>query len=272
MAKKSQNNSSEQKISVFNKGLNKDSDPTYIQEGMWTHARNVVNNTVEGDMGSISNEASNELCAVAGATMPTFGSIFAQDKYIIGAIHLFSDKWIIYTVGHGPLIGPIGLSKPVMSEIGLLETDTCNYRPIVQDACLGFDKHYLISGASREKEDCSWQVYWADGLNPDRFLNIGDPQTWPSSNFQWSLNIYGSSNQAVYTQYVNQYTDGTSIIQWPGVAWEQFCPELVPPNGNPYSLDCEFCRDLNSLDCPRTRLARLMETPCLKLRAGNLVV
>ena len=269
MAKKGLGDSSEQKISVFNKGLNKDSDPTYIQEGMWTHARNVVNNTVEGDMGSISNEASNQLCAVAGATMPTFGLQYAAYKYIIGAIHLYSDKWIIYTAGHGPMIGSTGISKPVMSEIGLLETDTCNYRPIVQDACLGFDKHYLISGASREKEDCSWQVYWADGLNPDRFLNVGDPQTWPPSSYQWSLNIYGSTNQALYTQNVNEYTDGTNTIQWPGVTWEQVCPTVVPVSGNAYDLDCEYCRDTNVLDCPKIRLARLMETPCLQLTAGN---
>ena len=217
MAKKGLGDSSEQKISVFNKGLNKDSDPTYIQEGMWTHARNVVNNTVEGDMGSISNEASNQLCAVAGATMPTFGLQYAAYKYIIGAIHLYSDKWIIYTAGHGPMIGSTGISKPVMSEIGLLETDTCNYRPIVQDACLGFDKHYLISGASREKEDCSWQVYWADGLNPDRFLNIGDPQTWPDPSVYTTFGQYGTVNQ-------NTYLSATgNTLQWPGVTWTQIC-------------------------------------------------
>jgi hypothetical protein len=35
----------------FIKGLNKDSEPSFVQEGMWTHARNVVNNTIEGDVG-----------------------------------------------------------------------------------------------------------------------------------------------------------------------------------------------------------------------------
>ena len=34
----------------FTKGLNKDSDPSFVQDGMWTHARNAVNNTVEGDL------------------------------------------------------------------------------------------------------------------------------------------------------------------------------------------------------------------------------
>jgi hypothetical protein len=261
MAKKAGlGDTTEQKSAVFNKGLNKDSDPTYIQEGMWTYARNVVNNTVEGDMGSISNEASNALCAIAGATMPAI----AQYKYIIGAIHLFSDKWVIYTAGHGPLTGSTGTSVPVMSEIGLLETDSCNYRPIVQDSCLGFDKHYLISGASREKEDCSWQVYWADGLNPDRTLNIGDPKTWPASNANWYLNLTPAPN---YNTWVNYYTDGVTNFFWPGVTWIQNCKPRVPIGKNP--LDCEFCIDLNRLDCDKIRLARLMETPCIKLTQGN---
>ena len=263
---------SEQKSAVFNKGLNKDSDPTYIQEGMWTHARNVVNNTVEGDMGSISNEASNILCAEAGKTMPCVGVNAAVYKYIIGAIHLFSDKWVIYTAGHGPLSGSSGVSKPVMSEIGLLETDTCTYRPIVQDRCLGFDKHYLVSGASREKEDCSWQIYWADGLNPDRSMNIGDPKLWPGSNYIWTLYTL-NCNTTSYSQFVNQYTDGTStIFRWPGVAWIQICPEnflQVPINSAKRDLDCEVCRDTNGLNCSQIRLARFMKTPCVRLSPGN---
>lgn len=184
----------------FTKGLNKDADPSFIQEGMWTHARNAVNNTEEGNLGTITNEDANTLCIVAGATMP----ITAVKKYIIGAIQLFSDKWVIYTAGHNFK----GVS--VSSEIGLFEADTCTYRPIVQDKCLNFDKRYLVSGSSREKEDCTWQVYWADGNNPDRFLNIGDPQTWPKPPYVW---LGGAQT--------NYYSDGLSQILWPGVAWRE---------------------------------------------------
>jgi len=188
----------------FTKGLNKDSDPSFVQDGMWTHARNAVNNTVEGDLGAISNETSNFLCAITGATMPA--SIV--DKYIIGAIQLFSDKWLVYTAGHNSQ----GQSK--MSEIGLLEENSCTYRPIVQDACLGFDKRYLISGVSREKEDCTWQAYWADGLNPDRYLNVGDPQTWPTSNYVW----------VGLAPNMNYYSNGTNTtFLWPGVRWQKLC-------------------------------------------------
>ena len=225
----------------FTKGLNKDSDPSFVSEGMWTHAINVVNNTIEGDVGTLSNETSNILCGTVGRSMPAS----VTEKFILGAIYLYSDKWIIYSVGYNIT----GLA--VTSEIGLFEEDVCRYREIVQDRCLNFDKHYLISGASREKEDCSWQVYWADGFNPDRFLNVGDPKLWPTPDYQW---VGGTLN-------MNYYSNGTDTnFLWPGVQWEQNCTPATP---------CEFCVDQPKLDCPKIRIARLMETPCLNLILGQ---
>ena len=226
----------------FTKGLNKDSDPSFVSEGMWTHAINVVNNTIEGDVGTLSNETSNIICGTAGLSMPAT----VTDKYIIGAIYLYSDKWVIFTAGHGPT----GIR--LTSEIGLYEEDSCRYREIVQDSCLNFDKRYLISGASREKEDCSWQVYFADGFNPDRFLNIGDPQTWPSLDYTW---VGGG------TLSMNFYSNGVdTTFLWPGVTWVE--TTVVVNN-------CDFITPTNSLDCEHIRLARLMETPCLNLTLGQ---
>jgi len=237
-------NSGQNITHTFTKGLNKDSDPTFVNDGMWTHARNAVNNTSEGDLGTLSNESSNFLCAVTGATMQTA----VTDKYIIGCIYLFSDKWIIFTAGHD------NQGRPIMSEIGLLQENRCVYQPIVQAACLGFDKRFLISGVSREKEDCTWQVYFADSLNPDRFLNVGDPQTWIPTSYTYQ----GSSSAPAN---VNYYSNGVNPPElWPGVQWIQTCPII---NG------CEICTNTNVLDCDRIRLARLMTTPCLNVTLGS---
>jgi len=250
-------NTSQNINNSFSKGLNKDSDPSFVQEGMWTHARNASNNTIEGDLGTLSNETSNFLCATTGVTMPAY----VVDKYIIGAIQLFSDKWLVFTAGHD------AQGKPRMSEIGLLEDDFCRYRPIVQDACLNFDKRYLISGVSREKEDCTWQGYWADGYNPDRYLNVGDPQTWPTSDYVWLGTPAG----------MNYYSNGTNSILWPGVRWQKLCTDSsnvtqtspgVWPAGHPVA-GCITCDNINALDCDHIRLARLMETPCLKLTPAS---
>lgn len=236
MAKNQKQDLSQNSSNSFVKGLNKDSDPSFIQEGMWTHARNAMNNTAEGDLGTLSNEESNALCASAGETMSGF-------KYIIGFVHLFSDKWIVYTAAHATEL----TTTSIDSEIGLFESDTCKYRPIVQDACLNLNRYNLISGASKEQNDCSWQVYWADGYNPDRYLNVGDPKTWPSTSDTWLGNNY--------------YSNGVvSDILWPGVFWNQ---DPTTVNG------CTTYTDLNTLNCDRLRIASIMKTPCLNLSIGN---
>jgi hypothetical protein len=253
MANKGAQNIDQNKLNTFIKGLNKDADPSFVSEGMWIHARNAVNNSREGDLGSLSNEPANKYCATAGETM--LGVV-----HIIGAIYLYSDKWLIFTAAHGPL----DMNPTTGSEIGLFEEELCRYRTIVQDDCLNFSKWDLITGSSREKEDCTWQAYWADGNNPDRYLNIGDPQTWPSDAYTWIGN----------NTYANSAGD---TLQWPGVHWQQLCTDSAPvtqtspgvwPVGHPVP-GCITCVDTTQLDCNKIRLARLMETPCLHVSAGK---
>ncbi|MEK6266542.1 MAG: hypothetical protein N2B06_17490, partial [Clostridium sp.] len=45
---------------------------------------------------------------------------------------------------------------------------------LVNDPCLNFTKKHLITGAAKENFDCTWEVYWDDGNNPSRSLNIDD--------------------------------------------------------------------------------------------------
>jgi hypothetical protein len=245
MAKQDGQDQSSQTSRIFIKGLNKDSDPLFVQEGMWTHARNTTNNTAEGDVGTLSNEESNYLCAQTGQTLNS------THTYIVGAINLFADKWIIYTAAYDA-----SNTVSINSEIGLFESDLCLYRPIVQDPCLNFSKLDLITGAARRKQDCSWGVYWADGLNPDRYLNVGDPQLWPDNSFSWIGNNY--------------YSNGVIVdFLWPGVQWEEKCL-LISSGTNPNNpATCYDCHPINKLDCDATRLARLTTTPCVEVVLGD---
>ena len=245
MAKQDGQDQSSQTSRIFIKGLNKDSDPLFVQEGMWTHARNTTNNTAEGDVGTLSNEESNYLCAQTGQTLNS------AYTYIVGVINLFADKWIIYTAAYDA-----SNTVSINSEIGLFESDLCLYRPIVQDPCLNFSKLDLITGAARRKEDCSWGVYWADGLNPDRYLNVGDPQLWPDNSFSWIGNNYYSNG--IDTEFL-----------WPGVQWEEKCL-LISSGTNPTNpATCYDCHPINKLNCDATRLARLTTTPCVEVVLGD---
>jgi hypothetical protein len=247
MAKDKQSNINSTSTNTFIKGLNKDSDASFIQEGMWAHARNAVNNTLEGDLGTLSNETSNALCSkvLVNAPVNPLNSI----KKIIGAIHLFADKWVIFS----SVNSAVNTNFSEYSEIGLFEEDQCNYRVIVEARrCLNFSMYHLITGASRLQEDCSWGVYWSDGNNPDRYLNIGDPKNWPTTDYLGN----------------NYYTNNEL---WPGVAWEEDCViDSSAQDEDCYESGqgCTICTKLNTIDCDKIRLARVFKTPCLKVTPG----
>jgi len=136
--------------SLFNKGMVKDMNASFQGKATWSHARNAYNNSVEGDLAVIGNEPSNFSCAEIPYT-------------IIGVIHLYSDKWVIFS------------TDDISSEIGLFDDSECTYETVVNDLCLNFNKMNLIKGASKENFDCTWQIYWDDDArNPSRTLNLND--------------------------------------------------------------------------------------------------
>lgn len=67
----------------FTKGMLKDPSETFLGEGVWTHARNAVNNSVEGQVGLIGNEPANRFCTYVPYTL-------------IGAIYLIRDEWVLF--------------------------------------------------------------------------------------------------------------------------------------------------------------------------------
>ena len=134
---------------TFTKGMVKDYNDTFLGEGLWTHARNAVNNSHDGQLGVIGNEPSNLLCITLPYTY-------------IGGIHLTDDKWAVFS------------TDDTNSEIGLFDESDCSYRKLVNDPCLNFKRSNLITGTSRKRFDCNRLIYWDDGINPSRLLNIDD--------------------------------------------------------------------------------------------------
>ena len=136
----------------FLKGMAKDYNDTFVGEGVWTHARNIVNNSNDGQLGVVGNEPSTFACIqlpYAGAT-------------IIGATHTKDDNWVIFS------------TNDINSEIGLFDESQCSYKTLVNDPCLAFKKTNLITATNRAKYNCGTLVYWDDGLNPTRSMDIED--------------------------------------------------------------------------------------------------
>ena len=134
----------------FTKGMVKDLNDTFVGEGLWTHARNAVNNSHDGQTGVIGNEPATLSCVTLPYTL-------------IGVIHLTEDQWAIFT------------TDDTNSEIGVFDESACTYNKVVNDPCLGFKRSNLITGISRKRFDCKRPIYWVDGLNPDRFMDLDNP-------------------------------------------------------------------------------------------------
>jgi hypothetical protein len=147
MAKKQNTSSSD--VNSFSKGLIEDMSGYGKGPQNWSHARNAVNNTEIGDLGTLSNEKSNKLCTLAPYT-------------IIGTIHIEGDKFVVFSTNN------------IFSEIGLFDESECSYTKLVNATCLNFKTDYLITGQAKENFECKFEVYWSDGFNPDRVLNIDD--------------------------------------------------------------------------------------------------
>lgn len=194
---------------TFTKGLIKDYDEVFFPESSWSHARNAVNNSSDGSLGVLGNEPSNTLCAPAGAQS-------TAPYQINGAIHVYDDKWVI-TSGEGG-----------NSEVGLFLANTCQYYTIVNDPCLNFTSYHVVTGESKQNFDCSYQIYFVDGFNPDRTLNIGDIRVAPFPQ------------------------------PWPGVPYFTSDADSGP---------CEDCQPIYplQLDCEKIRIAKIVKTPCIEL-------
>jgi hypothetical protein len=151
-------NSSSVSGKSFNKSLIKDIDDSYIPEGAWSHARNASKVSPNGNLETLGNEPSNLHCVDIPYTC-------------IGTIHLYGDVWAIFS------------TDDTHSAIGFFDDSECKYTPVVPAPhcppasadCLGFKKDKLIIGISKQNFDCTWQVYWADNLSPDRTMNMNNP-------------------------------------------------------------------------------------------------
>lgn len=146
----SASNNASSVTNTFNKGMVKDVNETFSGEGVWTHARNAVNNSHDGQLGVLGNEPANLHMLDIPYT-------------IIGCVHIVDDEWCIFS------------TDDTNSEIGIFDESKVEYRKVVNDAGLNFNRDYLITGASRLKFDCGRPVYFTDAYNPDRFIDLDNP-------------------------------------------------------------------------------------------------
>jgi hypothetical protein len=135
-------------LNNFQLGINKDIHNINTQEGMYTFALNAVNDSKEGNNTAITTELGNREVGVLPNGYYPIGSINTGEGFIV---------FIKDDLGN--------------SEIGIINK-IYNYTTIINNPCLNFTKQ--IQGVFKIFNGCDRIIYFVDGVNPDRSINIDD--------------------------------------------------------------------------------------------------
>lgn len=288
---------------TFTKGLVKDYDDSYVGSGIWTHARNAVNNSHNGLLGTIQNEPSNLEC-------------LKLPYKLNGLIHLEQDRWAVFS------------TDDINSEIGIFSEESCSYRKVVNSTCLGFNSSHMITGYAKKNYDQTTSVYFDNGLNPSRTLNLDNPPYYckkiqveatdeyqeyntvnedNSDNYSGCTHVKlyagscGSSNASTFINYINCYKQAITLVINPGESTDFWVKdmeditvnfncedpgvtktapmmrvlEVIPANPFEESVTskknvCYRLECTTQLNCEKLRLSNLISTPCAVLKPSTV--
>ena len=133
-------------------GLNMDNTLNQLKPGSLTYALNAALENFDASSVNYQNEQGNEFCVQFPSGYSLIGTYFINEK----------NKHIFF------------LSNPTIggSEIGYMENNDCIYRTLVNAPCLNFDIQHPIHKVVHKIGNCITQIYWTDGYNSRRYLDI----------------------------------------------------------------------------------------------------
>jgi hypothetical protein len=153
-----------QEFNLGRVGLDMDSSVNQIQKGKLSYALNAALENFDSNSVNYQNEPANVFCLNFPEGYQLIGTHFIQEK----SKHIFF------------------LTNPETggSEIGYMDNNDCVYHTLctpipdteltvcANSACLNFDINYPIHKSVHKITNCTTEVYWTDGLNPRRYINI----------------------------------------------------------------------------------------------------
>ena len=157
MAESQEQGNVRQEFNLGRTGLNMDSSINQIEKGQLSYALNASVENFDSNSVSYQNEPGNELCLNFPSGYVLIGQYFISEK----------NKHIFFLAN----------DTEAKSEIGYMDNNDCIYRTLVNADCLNFKINNPIHKAVHKITDCDTEIYWTDGLNDRRFLNI-DKLPW----------------------------------------------------------------------------------------------
>jgi hypothetical protein len=135
-----------------NVGLNMDQSVNQIKPGTLTYALNAAVENFDANSVNYQNEQGNELCLTFPNEFILIGTHIIQEK----------NKHIFF------ITNPTTLE----CQIGYMENNDCIYHTLVNAPCLNFNINHPIHKVVHKITNCSIEIYWTDGYNPRRYLDI----------------------------------------------------------------------------------------------------
>lgn len=151
------------------KGLHTDNHPSEQPKETYRYALNSVNENSEGEQTSLSNEGANYACT----SIPT-------GYTIIGDRYLEDNTTVVFSVSSGGGRG----------EIGLLRKNN-TYTTLVNSASLNFNIRNQVDATYRLRRGNERVIYWVDGLNKPRSLNIDKLYNYYTETYKNYLELGG---------------------------------------------------------------------------------
>lgn len=142
-------------------GLNTDQTLNQVKQGVLTYALNASVENFDASSVNYQNEQGNEFCLSFPESYVLIGRHFIPEK----------NKHIFF------LVNP--KENEYASEIGYMDNNDCIYHTLVSSTCLNFQITNPIHKIVHRITNCSIELYWTDGLNPRRYLDI--------NNIPWKL-------------------------------------------------------------------------------------
>ena len=143
---------------VARTGLNMDQSLNQVQQGQLTYALNAAVENFDSNSVNYQNEPGNEICCEFPMNYKVIGTHFINEQ----------NKHIFFLTD--PDTGA--------SEIGYMENNDCIYRTYINGNCLNFNVKYPINKAVHKITNCTTELYWTDGFNPRRYLDL-NPENIP---------------------------------------------------------------------------------------------
>jgi len=221
MAEEQQQSNINIKLNSASVGLNMDQTLNQIKPGTLTYALNAALENFDASSVNYQNEQGNEFCLQFPSGYSLIGTYFINEK----------NKHIFFITN--PLTGD--------SEIGYMDNNDCNYQKLVNAKCLNFNIDHPIHKAVHKITNCTTEIYWTDGFNPRRYLDI--------ENIPYLLAVNSDLCNPTYTDQldcnqlklqpnfnipslnVSDITTGGDLT----AGTYQFAIQYSDPSGNPYT-------------------------------------